>query len=84
MGSRVWGLGFYCRVPVSDPWELPQEGRGAGRESASGTLDRLPKGTATPRGSKYPTSRVLGSKINTLNGLWSLKPYYLGTWTLWD
>ena len=36
-----------------------------------------------PRGSKYPSSRVLGSKIHTLNGFWSLKPYYLGTWTLW-
>ena len=35
-----------------------------------------------PRGSKYPNSRVLGPKIHTLNGCWSLKPYYLGTWTL--
>ena len=37
-----------------------------------------------PRGSKYPNSRVLGPKIHTLNGFWTLKPYYLGTWTLWD
>ena len=36
------------------------------------------------RGSKYPNSRVLGAKIHTLNGFWTLKPYYLGTWTLRD
>ena len=35
-----------------------------------------------PRGSEYPNSRVLGPKIHTLNGFWTLKPYYLGTWTL--
>ena len=38
---------------------------------------------ALPRGSKYPNSRVLGPKVHTLNGFWTLKPYYLGTWTLW-
>ena len=37
-----------------------------------------------PRGSKYPNSRVSGPKIHTLNGFWTLKPYYLGTWTLRD
>ena len=31
---------------------------------------------------KYPNSRVLGPKVHTLNGFWTLKPYYLGTWTL--
>ena len=35
-----------------------------------------------PRGSEYPNSRVSGLKIHTLNGFWTLKPYYLGTWTL--
>ena len=35
-----------------------------------------------PRGSKYPNSRVLGPKVHTLNGFWTLKPYHLGTWTL--
>ena len=35
-----------------------------------------------PRGSKYPNSRVPGPKIHTLNGFWTLKHYYLGTWTL--
>ena len=35
-----------------------------------------------PRGSKHPNSRVLGPKIHTLNACWTLKPYYLGTWTL--
>ena len=37
-----------------------------------------------PRGSKHPNSRVLGPKAHTLNGSWTLKPYYLGTWTLRD
>ena len=27
-------------------------------------------------------SKVSGPKVHTLNGLWALKPYYLGTWTL--
>ena len=36
----------------------------------------------SPRGSEYPNSRVLGPQIHTLNGFWTLKPYYLGTWTL--
>ena len=35
-----------------------------------------------PRGSKYPNSRVSAPQIHTLNGFWTLKPYYLGTWTL--
>ena len=35
-----------------------------------------------PRGSRYPNSSVSGPKIHTLNGFWTLKPYYLGTWTL--
>ena len=26
--------------------------------------------------------KVFGPKIHTLNGFWTLKPYYLGTWTL--
>ena len=29
--------------------------------------------------SEYPNSRVLGPKIHTLSGFWTLKPYYLGT-----
>ena len=29
-----------------------------------------------------PNSKVLGPKNHTLNGFWTLKPYYLGTWTL--
>ena len=35
-----------------------------------------------PRGSEYPNSKVSGPKIHTLNGFWTLKPYYFGTWTL--
>ena len=35
-----------------------------------------------PRGSEYPNSKVLAPKINTLKGVWTLEPYYLGTWTL--
>ena len=37
-----------------------------------------------PRGSKYPNSRVSGTKNHSEYGFWDLKPYYLGTWTLWD
>ena len=46
-------------------------------------LDRFWVLDNPPRGSEYPTSMVLGPKIHTLNGFWTLKPYYLGTWTLW-
>ena len=34
------------------------------------------------RGSEFPNSRVSGPQIHTLNGFGTLKPYYLGTWTL--
>ena len=44
---------------------------------------RITEGPTLPRWSEYPNSRVLGPKIHTLNGFWTLKPYYLGTWTLW-
>ena len=46
---------------------------------------RLSRGSRVlglPRGSEYPNSKVLGPKIYTLNGFWTLKPYYLGTRTL--
>ena len=46
------------------------------------TLHWLRIGPPLPKGSKYPNSRVLGPKIHALNGFWTLKPYYLGTWTL--
>ena len=36
-----------------------------------------------PLGSKYPNSRVSRSKNHSEYGFWDLKPYYLGTWTLW-
>ena len=36
-----------------------------------------------PRGSKHPNSRVSGTKNHSEYGFWDLKPYYLGTWTLW-
>ena len=29
-----------------------------------------------------PSTQIVGSKIHTLNGFKTLKPYYLGTWTL--
>ena len=35
-----------------------------------------------PRGSKYPNSRVSGTKSHSEYGFWDLKPYYLGTCTL--
>ena len=35
-----------------------------------------------PEGPSTQTGKVLGPKIHTLNGFWSLKPYFWGTWTL--
>ena len=35
-----------------------------------------------PDGSKDPNNRVLGPKYHLYFGLWVLKPYYLGPWTL--
>ena len=37
---------------------------------------------ASPRGSKDPNNRALGPKYYTINGIWALKPYHLGPWTL--
>ena len=31
-----------------------------------------------PRGSEYPNSKVLGPKIHTLNGFWTLKTLLFG------
>ena len=52
------------------------------RKITSETLDLKPK----PRGSKskYPNSRVSGTKNHSEHGFWDLKPCYLGTWTLWE
>ena len=33
-------------------------------------------------GSKDPNNRVLGPKYYIINGIWALKPYSLGPWTL--
>ena len=30
-----------------------------------------------PRGSEYPSSKVVGPQIHALIGFWTLKPYYL-------
>ena len=35
-----------------------------------------------PQGSKDPNNRALGPKYYNINGIWALKPYYLGPWTL--
>ena len=35
-----------------------------------------------PQGSKDPNNRVLGPKYYIISGIWALKPYYLGPWTL--
>ena len=53
---------------------------GTARGAITKYLD--PVCTLKLRGSEYPNSKVLGPKIHTLNGFWTLKPYYLGTWTL--
>ena len=36
------------------------------------------------RGSKDPNNGVLGPEYYAVDGIWALKPYYLGPWTLWD
>ena len=33
---------------------------------------------------EIPNNRVLRPKCHNLNGIWALKPYYLGPWTLRD
>ena len=33
-------------------------------------------------GSKDPDNRALGPKYYNVSGIWDLKPYYLGPWTL--
>ena len=33
------------------------------------------------QGSKDPNIRVLGPKYYNMNGIWALKPHYLGPWT---
>ena len=49
-------------------------------EGTSGLEERTPDlQEPKPRGSEYPNSTVLGPQIHTLNGFWTLKPYYLGT-----
>ena len=53
------------------------------RRHCSEGFMRIPQGFI-PRGSEYPNSTVLGPQVHTLNGFWTLKPYYLGTWTLRD
>ena len=35
-----------------------------------------------PEGSKDPNNRVLGPKYYRIHGIWTLKPSYLGPWTL--
>ena len=37
---------------------------------------------AQPQGSKDLNNRVLGPKYYNMNGIWGLKPDYLGPWTL--
>ena len=35
-----------------------------------------------PQGSEDPNNRVLGPKYYNIDGIWALKPYYFGPWTL--
>ena len=35
-------------------------------------------GASFPKGPKDPNDPVLGPKCNNINGMWALKPYYLG------
>ena len=40
------------------------------------------EGGLRPYGSKDPNNRVLGPKYYNSNGIWALKPCYLGPWAL--
>ena len=47
------------------------------------TLSRKLRPTSElPLGSKDPYNRVSGPKYYNINGIWALKPHYLGPWTL--
>ena len=64
--SSAYLNSFYC-----SKWNRRDE------LQAYGTL-----GFIGPGGSKDPNNRVLGPKYYTINGIWALKHYYLGPWTL--
>ena len=51
------------------------------RTQTKGSLQRGSRGIY--RGCKgHPNSMVLGPKYYNINGIWALKPHYLGPWTL--
>ena len=50
----------------------------------SGALWGYAAGGGIPLGSRDPNRRVLGSKYYSVNGMWDLKPHYLGLWILRD
>ena len=45
-------------------------------------LPMLSRNPTKPEGSEDPNNTLLGPKHYTINGIWTLKPYYLGPWTL--
>ena len=49
---------------------------------AEGAFQHRYSQVALPQGSKDPNGGVLGPKHYNMNGIWDLKPYYLGPWTL--
>ena len=61
-------------------------GRVGSRESTAPPfmpeIEHNPAVHAEPQGSKDLNNRVLGPKCYTINGIWALKPDYLGPWTL--
>ena len=77
---RAWCLQMLFRIRVFFGGELSASGCLTGLKSVEWFL-RVLHGLS-PRGSRYPNSRVLSHKIHTLDGFWTLKAYYLGTWTL--
>ena len=41
----------------------------------------VPEAFIVSQGSKDPNNRALGPKYYNINGIWALKPPYLGPWT---
>ena len=81
LALRAWGRGFRCTFHGRPYRAVPRMLSNRRSNPSRSSLFRLIS-FPNPKGSEFPNSKVLGPKIHTLNGFWTLKPYYLGTWTL--
>ena len=67
------------KVGIRQIRQIPNE-KATGLNFAGGRCRINP--VAEPQGSKDPNNRVLGPKYYNVDGIWALKPHYLGPWTL--